>query len=64
MVSKIIRQFLRSLQFKVDVYLGGTSNQVKLTDIKKVVQLSVSLDSLDDLKQSFEQFDAAFGTRV
>ena len=50
MVSKIIRQFLKSLQFKVDVYLGGQSNQVKLADIKKIVQTSVSLDSLDELK--------------
>jgi hypothetical protein len=37
---------------------------VKLADIKKIVHLSVSLDSLEDLKQQFEAFDGSFKARV
>ena len=64
MVSKIIKEFLVSLQFKLDIYLQGSQNQVKLSDIKKVVRISSSLDSLEELRSQFDAFDLAYQGRV
>lgn len=64
MVSKIIRQFLKSLQFKIDTYLSGKCNRVEHSDIKKIIRLSANLDSLDDLRAQFEEFDESVKTRV
>lgn len=64
MVSKIIREFLQSLQYKVDVYLAGASNQVKYTDIRKIIRIASSLDSIEELKSQFDTFEQSVKHRV
>jgi hypothetical protein len=39
------------LSYKIEVFLSETnSNQIKLADIRKIVHMTASLDSVDSLK--------------
>ena len=64
MISKIVREFLSSLQYKIDVYLGGASNQVKYADMRKVIRIAASLDSVEELNAQFDTFEEYVKQRV
>lgn len=65
LVSKVIRQTLTVLAYKVEVYLAGNVNhQIKLSDIKKIVKIWITFDDVDDLKQQFAQFEASVDQRI
>ena len=51
LVSKVVLEFLNMLSYKIEVFLSETnSNQIKLADIRKIVRMTASLDSVEDLK--------------
>ena len=53
------------LSHKVQVYLEGSGNhQIKLPDIKKIVQLWVSMDNVAEQKRQFQEFDALVASRI
>lgn len=65
LVSKVIRQTLTVLAYKLEVYLDGNANhQIKLEDIKKVVKLWVTFDDVSDLKNQLAEFDELVNTRI
>ncbi len=54
LVSKVVLEFLNMLTYKIEVFLSeSNSNQIKLADIRKIVRMTASLDSVEDLKAQF-----------
>ena len=65
LVSKVIRQTLTVLAYKLEVYLEGNANhQIKLEDIKKVVKLWVTFDDIAELKTQLADFDNLVAMRI
>lgn len=65
MIAKIIKEMLVSLSHKIQLYLEGQPNhQIKLGDIKKIVKVASSLDSVDELKKQFDEFDRSVEDRI
>ena len=56
---------LVTLSYKIQVYLAGSTNrQIKLHDIRKIVQLWASLDSLPELQHQFDEFDKSVNEKI
>lgn len=65
LVSKVIRQTLTVLAFKLETYLqGSTNHQIKLDDIKKVVSLWITFDDVTELKAQLNAFNDSVTTRL
>ncbi len=65
LVSKVVLEFLNMLTYKIEVFLAeSNSNQIKLADIRKIVRMTASLDSVDDLRQQLAAFDAAVQSKI
>ena len=65
LVSKVIRQTLTVLAFKLETYLqGSTNHQIKLDDIKKVVSLWISFDDVNELKTQLNAFNDSVAARL
>lgn len=65
MIAKIIKEMLVSMSHKIQLYLEGQPNhQIKLADIKKIIKISSSLDSVDELRKQYEEFDRNVDERI
>jgi hypothetical protein len=65
LISKIIREFVQMLSYKIQVYLSDdTSNQIRLSDIKKIVRMCATLDCVDEFKTQMDAFDASVHKRI
>lgn len=65
LISKVIRQTLIVLAYKVESYLEGNANhQIRLEDIKKIIRLWASFYEIDELKRQLDEFDATVDQRI
>jgi hypothetical protein len=65
LVSKVMKEVLTILAYKIEVYLDGNNNhQIKLDDIKKIIKGWVTYDNITCLKEQLSAFDNSVESKV
>jgi len=65
LVSKVVLQFLSMLSYKIEVFLSeSNSKQIRLADIRKIILMTSSLESVEDLRIQLNDFNDSVQKRI